>query len=394
MRPINSEKNITLPPVTASSISERYQILLNRPSLASWKSVIAVIKCFRRFHEEMASCDVFGLLFRPIVLVFRLSGLWPNGSRSIIYFAYGAIFFIIFSLGLTTVEIIQLTKSVENGKLTETMFMTLTDLAVLLKFVNFHWRWRSMQELYEISRDFQLETVAEAKLFNERMRFNYRIVLLLFFSVNTAHAGAELKTIFTPSLLLPFPAWYPSSWLDGGIQYWLTYAHNSISHFIGSNLVSALDGFQTSLLYIASVQMEILGFRLKSLGHHEVQPRSGYRKNKMEKPRHLECIIKCIRTHQQILELSIFQFSSTNFFPMKNNNSAGSRRKSKGIFRCLCWSRFVSVVRYRVVSSEKWRLWVCYFQQCIGDSFLILHVSTSRKTIWRFNWIAEQCCSH
>lgn len=255
----------------------------------------------------MATAE-FNQVFRPIILVLRLVGLWPSESRSILYFVYGAVIFIIFSVGLTAVEFIQLIKYTESEKLTETMFMTLTDLAVLMKIINFFWRWHFMQELYKIARDFKLETAAEIKFFNERMRCNYWIVLLLFVSVNTAHMGAELKVIFTSELMLPFPAWYPSSWFDGGVKYWLTYAHNSLSHLIGSNIVCALDGFPTSLLLIVSVQMEIIGWRLKSLGHNGPQSATGVEKNTRNpavgKCQSLERIKLCIQTHQQILELS------------------------------------------------------------------------------------------
>lgn len=245
----------------------------------------------------MASTEKFDQVFRPVILVFRLVGLWPRGKQTITYIVYGAMVFLIFSLFLTIIEFIQLFKFTESGKLTATMFMALTDLAVLLKYVNFYWRWQAMQEMHKSARNFRLETEAEVKLFNKRMQFNYWIVMSLFISVNTAHTGTELKTIFSPNLLLPFPAWYPESWFDDGIKYWLMYAHNSIGHVIGSNLVSAIDGYPTSLLFIVSVQMEILGLRLKAIGNDELLSRN--RQNR-------ERIIKCIQIHQQILELSIF----------------------------------------------------------------------------------------
>lgn len=284
----------------------------------SWTSATIVVKRFF-ICAEMVSPDVFNQVFRPIIFVFRLAGLWPSGNRTLIYIVYGTAFFFIFSFALTVSELVQLIKFTESANLTQNMFMTLTDLAVLLKFVNFYWRWHSMQELYETARDFERETVAEVKLFNKRMRFNYWIVLLLFISVNTAHAGAELKTIWSPDLLLPFPAWYPPSWLDGGVMYWLTYAHNSLSHLIGSNLVSAIDGFPTSLLFMVSVQMEILGSRLKSLGDDGPLTHTGHLKNGESRMRNLQCrkrIIKCIQTHQQILELSIchFEWISIKFY--------------------------------------------------------------------------------
>lgn len=156
-----------------------------------------------------------------------------------------------------------------------------------------------MQELFETAKKFQLETAAEVALFDKRMRFNYRIVLLLFISVNTAHASAELKAIFSPEMLFPFPAWYPHSWIDGNVSRWLSYAHNSLSHLMGSNIVSAIDGYPTSLLIVVSVQMEILGARLAALGHDRNHSGCDY-----------ERIKECIGIHQQILELSIWSMKT------------------------------------------------------------------------------------
>lgn len=257
----------------------------------------------------------FDRVFRPIIFVFRLVGLWPNGNRSIIYAVYGAVICTVFPFALTLVEFIQMINFTEHEQITDAMFMALTELAVLIKYVNFYCHWRSMHELYETAKKFQLETKAEEKLLNERMRFNFWIVLLLFTSMNMAHMGAEIKTILSPELLLPFPAWYPHSWIDGDVKYWFTYAHNAFSHFLGSNLVSAVDGFPTSLLFIVSVQMEIFGCRMKMLGHDGTQADTEHETKRDKQGRNLrqlERIKKCIQTHIQILEFSIYRFLVTH----------------------------------------------------------------------------------
>lgn len=74
-------------------------------------------------------------------------------------------------------------------------------------------------------------------------------------------------------------------------------------------LVAAVDGYSISLLFMVSIQMEILGCRLKSLGQKSVQITG---KNP-EKPKHqhkyyqqMENMKKCIQLHLEILELSFY----------------------------------------------------------------------------------------
>lgn len=113
-------------------------------------------------------------VYQPIILVFRLLGLWPNnGNRSIIYTVYGAFVLILFSFILTTFELIQLVKYTQKEKITESLFMCLTDVAVFIKCMNFYWRWRSMQGLHQMAMAFHIETDTDTEAKLDRNTYCY-----------------------------------------------------------------------------------------------------------------------------------------------------------------------------------------------------------------------------
>lgn len=245
-------------------------------------------------------------VFNPIVLIFRIMGLWPTGSNAIVYKMYGIVHLTIFSLLLTTTMMIQLLAFTDFEQITKTMYMSLSQLALCLKVVNFYVRMQLMQKLLETTKRFQLNSMAEEILFNERMRFIAKIVMMLIVSVNVAHFSAEFKAIMTPELLLPFPCWYPASWFDDGIKYYLAYSHQSLGAFFTSNLNGAMEAYSAAFLFMIGAQMEILAIRLRSIGIDDKPPvpsSVSHRRDKLQNRKwdHMQHIKKCIQVHQQIL---------------------------------------------------------------------------------------------
>lgn len=243
-------------------------------------------------------------IFSPIILIFRAVGLWPAENERIAYKVYGIVQFTIFSLLLTATQVIQLLAFTEIDQITKTMYMSLAQLSLVIKVVNFYVRLNSMQRLLETTKKFQLKSFTEEKLFNERMRFIYKIVMALIISCNVAHFSAELKAIMTPEMLLPFPCWYPESWFDGGIKYFLVYIHQSLGAFLTSNLNGAMEAYAAIYLYMIGIQMEILGIRLRCIGIDDGnQPLKSHRTDRTTRRREqIEHIRQCIQTHQQIME--------------------------------------------------------------------------------------------
>lgn len=250
----------------------------------------------------------FDQTIKPILLTLRWCGLWPSDGHSRAYRMYGISMLVVFSFLLTLTMLIQLFGFNDFDSLTDSMYMALTEFALFIKIVNFYLRNDSMHKHVQTAKNFQLETYAEVKLFNTRMRLIHRIIVMLFISVNIAHFSSEMKTFFTPGLLLLFPASYPAGWLDGGAKYLLAYGHQSIGAFITSNL----EAYTCLMLYMVAVQMEILGMRLRSFGHDIVDSSNrgqsdAKRRNNGRK--RFNQLRKFIQLHQRILMLGISSMS-------------------------------------------------------------------------------------
>lgn len=246
-------------------------------------------------------------VFTPIVLIFRIMGLWPTENAGIAYKVFGIVQLTVFSLLLTTTMMIELIAFTEMDQITQTMYMTMAQLSLFMKIVNFYVRMDSMQWILGTTEKFQLNSDAEVKLFNERMRFIYKIVMTLIISCNVAHFSAELKAAMTPEMLLPFPCWYPESWLVGGITYYLAYAHQSLGAFFTSNLNGAMEAYSAAYLYMIGAQIEILGMRLRRIGTL-TSNRNDSTQRKCEQMEHIR---QCIQIHQQILKCDFVLHSVT-----------------------------------------------------------------------------------
>lgn len=248
----------------------------------------------------------FDYTFRPTILSLRWCGLWLAKNHSIAYKVYGFLLIIAFSVLLTLPMLIQMIAFTDVSNLTDSMYMALTELALFIKIVNFYVYNDSMQQQMRTAQNFLLETYAEIKLFKAKMRFIYRITIVLFVSVNVAQFSTEIKTLATPGTLFLFPASYPASWLQGGAKYWLAYGHQTIGAIITSNLSAALEAFTCAMLIMVSTQMEILGMRLQSLGHVIDFDSTGTKtglKSRNTSREQLDQITKYIQLHQQITKL-------------------------------------------------------------------------------------------
>lgn len=251
-----------------------------------------------------------------MIFVLRIVGLWPSENDSFIYKAHGYVMFGIFSVLLTLAMCLQMVAIgfVQRKSLTDSMFMALTEIALIVKIVNFHLRIRAMQVMMKQLKSFQIETNAERNEFSKKLNFLVFIWIIYIMGANTACGSAYLKVYTSPEKILPFPAFYGFDHSSGGINYWIVYAHQVIGMTITSNLNVAIEMFPNILMYMCSIEMDILGMRLSSLGYNlnendgensteERNVASLNQKNKQGQT--LDRLKRCIRLHKQIHSLSI-----------------------------------------------------------------------------------------
>lgn len=166
---------------------------------------------------------------------------------------------------------IQLIVFTEVDDLAENAYMTLTELALSVKIVNFFLRSRSMQTHLRTVKHFQLCSHIEREYFSKRAKFVLHLLLIDTVLTNTAHLFIQLKTLVATERMLAFPAWQPLEWETNSRNYWLIFVYQLIAMIITSNIQVVIQQYPTLLFCMVSTQMEILCMRLRNMGYKNVQ---------------------------------------------------------------------------------------------------------------------------
>lgn len=241
---------------------------------------------------------------------FRAFGLWPpeHPILRMIYQIYGFIFHCIFSLAYTVFMVINVFILEDMTKITDALYMSLTEVALLVKTMNFFIRAKIMQDMLAQIQSFHLETDEERKLIKDKLKFFLRISIyyygVAYLGIYSSFYGAAVSK----EVRLPYQGWYPLDWQHNNISYWITFAYQSIGMIITCNINITIELFPMFLMFMTSVQMEILGGRLQAIGHdcekiQAVRPGNGQEETVMMpftvvQRKSLQVLIKSIKTHR------------------------------------------------------------------------------------------------
>lgn len=206
----------------------------------------------------------------PLIVIFRLAGLWPTENPSIFYRIYGLFVLLTASILFTLTMIIQLVGFTETEDLTENSYMTLTELALCVKMINFFLRYRSMQSHVKFISDFELQNDAERKLFAKRLKLILILIVMDFVLVNTAHSSVIITVLAAPERMIGFPAWHPIDWQHNTKNYAMIFFYQLYAMTMTSNVQVVIQQFPSLMFCMVSTQMEILSMRLRSIGHKNV----------------------------------------------------------------------------------------------------------------------------
>lgn len=210
--------------------------------------------------------------------------------------------------------LINLIAFVDLSDLAESTYMSLTELALLLKIANFIIRNRNMQNLLVTVQRFQLETDSERYWLQQKINGFFKLLIYYYICVNLSATYSSTSVLFANGQLLPFRAWYPIDWKQNTNYYYAIYVYQVIGMAITSNLNVTIELFPIFLLYAVSVKMEILGKRLEcfaDIGSVKQRMRNTravagtgskmHMDSKTEKAL-LIYLINCIKTHQRIVQ--------------------------------------------------------------------------------------------
>lgn len=195
---------------------------------------------------------------------------------------------------------VYLLKLTDRTDLTYGLYMFLTQFCGLIKFVVFVINNGKFQLMFQRSKTFQLESEFEEKLFKQHMNLFSKITIFYYLMAMIAIHATELMAIFANTVKLPFSAWYPVlDWEHNIRDYWIAVIYQHISITSASLLIISIDVLFSFLLFIISIELELIGNRMSKVGYfHDknIESRLEYRTKQMN-------IVKnCIEFHQSAVE--------------------------------------------------------------------------------------------
>lgn len=205
---------------------------------------------------------------RYILVFLRVFGLWPSKNPSLIYTFYGQLIVLIFSLLYTLSMIIQLLNIEDMKNSTEALYMTLTEIALVIKILNYMFRVIEMQKILHSTEQFSLETDAEQILLQLYVDRYLKIIIFYYIAVLYASTNADVISALGHNNDLPYSAWYPYfDWKNNNRHFWILFVYQAIGMFITAMVNVSLELYAAMLMIMNSFQMEVLGMRLRKLGY-------------------------------------------------------------------------------------------------------------------------------
>lgn len=241
----------------------------------------------------------------------RFVGLWKppkTAANAKIYTIYGLAFLFVFSFLYTFCMCMKIFFLNDVKDTTTVLFMSLNEVSLFVKVVYFYVRNRKVQALLGELNDFDLDTKEESELIADRLRFFWRLNMFYYVIANWATSTTEVSALFANETMLPFSGWYPGlDWENSSRDYWTVFLYQCAGMAITCNMSMTVDMYPCFFIYMISIEMRVLGMRMKALGYGRkaTADTNGRKKTRIEADNDaIKAIIRCIRDHQNILRQS------------------------------------------------------------------------------------------
>lgn len=244
-----------------------------------------------------------------ILFYLRFCGLWkPASSASsiatVIYAIYGITFLMTFSAIYTLCMCINLFFIPDLKELTVASYMSLTEFALMVKAIIFFLLNRKLQKLFSTINDFMLENDGERTFVQKRLNFFFKIMVFYYAVSNGGVLITEFSSAFSSVPRLPYSGWYPYlDWKQNRRDYWIVFTYQCLGMSSTCNMNVTVDSFACFFMYMISVEMELLGMRLRQMGHKNklltshVEPVTLH-----DGTNYLFELVQQIKLHQRMLE--------------------------------------------------------------------------------------------
>lgn len=203
-------------------------------------------------------------LTRYFTTCFRVFGLWYGPSHSFwlhdIHCAFVCMFYFVYLLGLTTYFLFA--ESLEDY--VNAMYMSLTILSLFVKIINFVAQNANINRSLDRVHSFVLNNDEERRLYKERHRTFARPMIYYYTVCYITALASAVNAAFQSAL--PFRGSYPCNWHMDRSCYWMVFSYQTVGIMLCVHLNVALEQFTCFMMFEISVQLQILGERLKQHG--------------------------------------------------------------------------------------------------------------------------------
>lgn len=232
-------------------------------------------------------------------------GCWRNEPYTWRYLVWSVIYLFIFSACSTFSMIIFLLRLDNYRELTYGLYMMLTQFCGFIKIMFFHWHNSKMRQFVERIKAFMVNSDFEEKLVANRMRFFDKFAAFYYIMAISAIHATELMTIFSQKIQLPFSGWYPMfDWQNNVRHYWMAVGYQYLCILSVNLLLITVEIYFAFLIFIVSIQLEIIGHRLRAIGFtvKEMNSHEDIGHALQRKQKEMKRLIECINLHIETVE--------------------------------------------------------------------------------------------
>jgi hypothetical protein len=209
-------------------------------------------------------------VIRPNLVTFRFLGLWPKGStlyKANLYTLYSAVIIILLLSVHNLSQVLNIFVVYPDlQNLTETIFITVTNVLTLIKAYYFVKNMSTLKQLMVIleSVEFQPRNSQQESLIQPDLTFWKRVSRALVVTVGSCLTAWCSTPLLNDKKQLPFASWYPFG-TESSPKYELTYLHQVVSIWCFATTNLSLDTLISALMMFVGGQCDILCDNLRSL---------------------------------------------------------------------------------------------------------------------------------
>lgn len=209
-----------------------------------------------------------------LCMILKLLGLWkPYKSDKFyqnLYEIFGGIFLFIFVILYTTLMVANLFLLDDMQDLTNRLFMSLTEVALTIKVINFYMNNRKCQRMRMLLLTFPIESPTEEKTLKTPNNALKNLIIMYYLLSNGSVQLTNSIAALSSGFHLPYSGYYPGfDWQHSARDYWIIYVYQCVGMIITCNLNVTIDSYYCTIMQMISMETRIFGDRLRSMQYKE-----------------------------------------------------------------------------------------------------------------------------